>query len=96
VYVYRRKKVETGQRATSMYWLINKPGLIASALSKVRPERRTLYFMLGQFGRCNQSLMYALPYRIIDTTFAKPILSSLVFPLLLFSMTRHSGQAHTS
>ncbi|KAI0252850.1 hypothetical protein BJV78DRAFT_273058 [Lactifluus subvellereus] len=26
-----------------------KPGLIASTLSKVRPEHRTLYFMLGQF-----------------------------------------------
>ncbi|KAH9034933.1 hypothetical protein EDB84DRAFT_1269713 [Lactarius hengduanensis] len=49
VYVDRRKKVESGQRATSLYYMINKPGLIGGILNKVRPESRTLYFMLGQF-----------------------------------------------
>ena len=57
MYVNRRKKVESGQRATSLYWLISRPGLIASTLSRVRPEHKTLYFMLGQFGKPKQSLV---------------------------------------
>jgi len=49
VYVDRRKKVESGQRTTSLHWMLNKPGLIADVLSKFKPENRALYFMLGQF-----------------------------------------------
>jgi len=49
VYVDRRKKVESGQRTTSLHWMLKKPGLIGDILSKVKPENRELYFMLGQF-----------------------------------------------
>jgi len=49
VYVNRRKKLESGQRTTSLHWMLNKPGLIRNLLSKVKPENRELYFMLGQF-----------------------------------------------
>jgi len=49
VYVDRRNKVESGQRTTSMYYMINKPGLVGRILSKVQSENRALYFMLGQF-----------------------------------------------
>lgn len=49
VYVDRRKKLESGQRTTSLHWMLNKPGLIRNLLSKVKPENRELYFMLGQF-----------------------------------------------
>jgi len=49
VYVDRRKKIESGQRTTSLSWMLNKPGLIGNFLSKYRPENRALIFMLGQF-----------------------------------------------
>jgi len=49
VYVDRRNKVESGQRATSLYYMMNKPGLVGRILNKVHPENRALYFMLGQF-----------------------------------------------
>ncbi|KAF8480016.1 hypothetical protein DFH94DRAFT_739736 [Russula ochroleuca] len=49
VYVDRRKKLESGQRTTSLHWMLNKPGLIGDMLSKVKPGNRELYFMLGQF-----------------------------------------------
>ena len=31
--------------------MLNKPGLVGNLLSKVKPENRELYFMLGQFGK---------------------------------------------
>lgn len=49
VYVDRRKKLESGQRTTSLHYMIKKPGLIGGILNKVQPENRELYFMLGQF-----------------------------------------------
>jgi len=49
VYVDRRKKVESGQRTTSLSWMLNKPGLIGNFLSKYKPENRELIFMLGQY-----------------------------------------------
>ncbi|KAI0301270.1 hypothetical protein BC826DRAFT_988459 [Russula brevipes] len=49
VYVDRRKKVESGQRTTSLHWMLHKPGLIGNILSKVKPENRAIFFMLGQF-----------------------------------------------
>ncbi|KAI0037042.1 hypothetical protein K488DRAFT_39765 [Vararia minispora EC-137] len=46
----RRKKIESGQRATSLTYLLNhQRGAIGKMLAKVKPERRELYFMLGQF-----------------------------------------------
>ncbi|KAI0299409.1 hypothetical protein B0F90DRAFT_1810670 [Multifurca ochricompacta] len=62
VYVDRRKKVESGQRTTSLYWIINKPGLIGSLLSKFQPEDRALYFMLGQFDVPPVFVLYDSPF----------------------------------
>ena len=53
MYVDRRKKVESGQRTTSLHWMLKKPGLVSNVLSTVKPENRELYFMLGQFGEGN-------------------------------------------
>lgn len=64
VYVDRRKKVESGQRTTSLHYMINKPGLIGRILSKVRPENRALYFMLGQFSTCNHHSYATLAHHI--------------------------------
>ncbi|KAI0267402.1 hypothetical protein BC834DRAFT_871173 [Gloeopeniophorella convolvens] len=50
VYIDRRKKIESGQRTTSLSWMINnKRGFIGNVLAKVKPEHRAIYFMLGQF-----------------------------------------------
>ncbi|KAI0058314.1 hypothetical protein BV25DRAFT_1872036 [Artomyces pyxidatus] len=50
VYVDRRTKIESGERTTSLYFMLSqKRGLIGRALGMVKPERRAAYFMLGQF-----------------------------------------------
>ncbi|KAI0039118.1 hypothetical protein FA95DRAFT_1567340 [Auriscalpium vulgare] len=50
VYVDRRTKIESGQRTTSLSFMLNnKRGFIGQALSSVRPERRAAAFMVGQF-----------------------------------------------
>ena len=51
VYVDRREKVESGERKTSLSWLLaDQRGGIGRALASVAPERRLPYFMLCQFG----------------------------------------------
>ncbi|KIK99702.1 hypothetical protein PAXRUDRAFT_465508 [Paxillus rubicundulus Ve08.2h10] len=50
VLVDRRTKIESGERTTSFSFLLNdKHGAIGRALVRTRPERRTAYFMGGQF-----------------------------------------------
>ncbi|KAG8218337.1 hypothetical protein J3R82DRAFT_3952 [Butyriboletus roseoflavus] len=50
VYVDRRTKIESGQRTTSLTYLLNdKRGAIGRALDKTHPERRAAFFMAGQF-----------------------------------------------
>lgn len=50
VLVDRRTKISSGQRTTSFSWLLNdKRGKIGQLLSRVTPERRAPYFMVGQF-----------------------------------------------
>ncbi|KAF8558953.1 hypothetical protein OG21DRAFT_1403528 [Imleria badia] len=52
VYVDRRTKIESGQRTTSLSFLLNdKRGAIGRALDRTRPEKREVYFMTGQFGK---------------------------------------------
>lgn len=52
VLVDKRKKIESGQRTTSFSWLLNdKRGVIGKVLSATPPQRRELYFMLGQLGK---------------------------------------------
>jgi hypothetical protein len=93
VYVDRRKKLESGQRTTSLHWMLNKPGLIRNLLSKVKPENRELYFMLGQFGKCIQDISV---HDVHNATLSQSTLSLQMSPLSLFSMTLLSGQVHTS
>ena len=50
VYVDRKEKVESGERTTSLSFLLaDQRGAIGKALASVPPERRVLYFMLSQF-----------------------------------------------
>jgi hypothetical protein len=85
VYVDRRKKVESGQRATSLYYMMNKPGLVGRILNKVQPENRALSLVSAITAKCDVSAQH------IQFT-----LFSLVFPLSFFSITHLSGRAHTS
>ena len=51
ILIDRRKKIESGQRTTSLTFLLNhQSGAIGKILAKIKPERRELYFMFGQFG----------------------------------------------
>ena len=93
MYVDRRKKLESGQRTTSLHWMLNKPGLIRTVLSKVKPENRELYFMLGQFGKCTQDISV---HHAHNATLSQAMLSLQMSPLSLFFMTLLSGQVHTS
>ncbi|KAJ3747357.1 hypothetical protein DFH05DRAFT_803600 [Lentinula detonsa] len=49
VFVDRREKIESGQRTSSISWLLNsKSSVIGKTLSKISPEGRIPSFMLGQ------------------------------------------------
>jgi len=49
VLIDRRKKIESGQRITSLSWLLNdKRGVIGRTLAAIKPENREWSFMLGQ------------------------------------------------
>ena len=51
VYVGRKAKVESGQRVTSLsYLLADRRGAIGRALSKIPEGQRVSVFMIGQFG----------------------------------------------
>lgn len=57
VYVSRRAKIESGERTTSLSFLLNnKRGLIGRALAAIKPEYRPESFMAGQFGKHKQSM----------------------------------------
>jgi len=50
VFVDRRTKIQSGERTTSLSFLLNdKRGAIGRALDRTRPEKREVYFMAGQF-----------------------------------------------
>jgi hypothetical protein len=87
VYVDRRKKVESGQRATSLYYMMNKPGLVGRILNKVQPENRALYFMLGQFGKCN----YRQMRRLSSTYSVYAVLTGVPPVFLLYNSPFWSG-----
>lgn len=57
VYVSRRAKIESGERTTSLSFLLNnKRGLIGRALAAIKPEYRPESFMAGQFGEHKHSI----------------------------------------
>ena len=94
MYVNRRKKLESGQRTTSLHWMLNKPGLIRNLFSKVKPENRELYFIIGQFGKYSQDVLSVRHAH--NVTLSKSTLSLQMCLPSLFSMTPLSGQVHTS
>lgn len=58
VFIDRRKKIESGQRTTSLSFLLNdKRGVIGRSLSRVPQQYRTLAFMFGQYGAHYQVMM---------------------------------------
>ncbi|KAI6122806.1 hypothetical protein EV401DRAFT_1318071 [Pisolithus croceorrhizus] len=59
VLIDRKTKISSGQRTTSFSWLLNnKRGKIGQLLSRIAPERRVPYFMIGQFA---YSILTELP-----------------------------------
>lgn len=49
--VDRRAKIQSGERTTSFYWLLNdKHGTIGRMLSAVPSQYRLVFFITGQFG----------------------------------------------
>ena len=53
----RRAKIESGQRTTSLTYLLNNRGAIGKALATIPPTRREASFMGGQFGQFLPKLM---------------------------------------
>ena len=91
MYVDRRKKLESGQRTTSLHWMLNKPGLIGDVLSKVKPENRELYFMLGQFGKCAQERHFGTSCSQRDIVPAYAVLTDVPPVFVLYDSPFWSG-----
>ncbi|PPQ64796.1 hypothetical protein CVT26_002628 [Gymnopilus dilepis] len=88
VYVDRRAKIQSGQRTTSLSYLLNdKRGAIGRALAAIPPERREASFMGGQF-------VYALLTEMpaVFLLYDSPIWSA-GFLLLIFSVSVWNGGA---
>ncbi|KAF8902788.1 hypothetical protein CPB84DRAFT_1775444 [Gymnopilus junonius] len=88
VYVDRRAKIQSGQRTTSLSYLLNdKRGAIGRALSAIPPERREASFMGGQF-------VYALLTEMpaVFLLYDSPAWSA-GFLLFIFSVTVWNGGA---
>ncbi|TFY58690.1 hypothetical protein EVG20_g8054 [Dentipellis fragilis] len=88
VYVDRKTKVDSGQRTTSLSFLLNNQrGLIGRALAATRPERRAIYFMGGQF-------LYAVLTEIppVFLLYDSPLWSG-AFLILIFGVSVWNGGA---
>lgn len=86
VLVDRRKKIESGQRATSFLYLLNSKGsAIGSVLSKFPQRHRELAFISGQL---LYSILTELPavYVLYDSPFW-----SNMFLLFIFSVSVWNG-----
>ncbi|KZT12897.1 uncharacterized protein LAESUDRAFT_638692 [Laetiporus sulphureus 93-53] len=86
VFINRRTKIESGQRTTSLSFLLNdKRGVIGRALSKVPPRYRELSFMIGQFV---YSVLTELPavFLLYDSSFW-----SGAFLILIFAVSVWNG-----
>ena len=89
--VDRRKKIESGQRTTSFSFLLNnKRGLIGRALAAVRPERREICFMFGQFGPSYPILSLAPAIDIAPLT-VYSVLTAVPVPFLFYESSFWSG-----
>jgi len=86
VFVDRRKKIESGQRTTSLSFLLNdKRGVIGRALSRVPPQYRTLSFMIGQYG---YSVLTELPAILV--LYRSPFWSG-AFLIFIFAVSVWNG-----
>jgi len=86
VLVDRRKKIESGQRATSFLYLLNSKGsVIGSVLSRFSPQHREAAFMGGQ-------LLYAILTELpaVYVLYASPFWSN-IFLLFIFSVSVWNG-----
>lgn len=65
VYVDRREKIESGQRTTSLsYLLADKRGAIGRALSSIPAEYRVATFMFGQFCTFSSHFLWVINSRL--------------------------------
>ncbi|EIM88150.1 uncharacterized protein STEHIDRAFT_138578 [Stereum hirsutum FP-91666 SS1] len=86
VYVSRRAKVESGERTTSLSFLLNnKRGLIGRALAAIKPEYRPESFMAGQFA---YAVITDIPpvFLLYDSAFW-----SSAYLLLIFAVSAWNG-----
>ena len=86
VLVDRRKKIESGQRATSFLYFLNSKGTaIGTFLSKFPPQYREAVFMGGQ-------LLYAILTELpaVYVFYDSPFWSNM-FLLLIFSVSVWNG-----
>ncbi|KAI6105421.1 hypothetical protein F5141DRAFT_1123597 [Pisolithus sp. B1] len=86
VLIDRKTKISSGQRTTSFSWLLNdKRGKIGQLLSRIAPERRAPYFMVGQFA---YSILTELP--AIYVLYDSPRWSG-TFLILIFAVSVWNG-----
>ncbi|KAG8905111.1 hypothetical protein FRB99_000675 [Tulasnella sp. 403] len=86
VLVDRKAKVESGQRTTSFFWLLNdKRGVIGRVLQSVSPDYRLVSFMAGQ-------LLYTIATELpaVFLLYDSPMASS-VFLLVIFAVSVWNG-----
>jgi len=86
VYVDRRTKIASGQRTTSLTYLLNdKRSVIGRALERTAPEKREARFMIGQF---IYGMLMELPavYLLYDSP-----RWSAAFMLLIFTVSVWNG-----
>ncbi|KZV75656.1 hypothetical protein PENSPDRAFT_571118 [Peniophora sp. CONT] len=86
ILIDRRKKIESGQRTTSLTFLLNhQRGAIGKILAKVKPERREMYFMFAQY---LYAVLTEVPciFLLYDSAF-----SSATYLILIFSVSVWNG-----
>lgn len=85
VFINRRTKIQSGQRTTSLTYLLNdKRGVIGRALQATSPQRREVYFMAGQFV---YSIVTELPavFLLYDSKIASDIFLVLIFAVSVWN-----------
>jgi len=86
VLINRRTKVESGQRMTSFYYLLNdKRGVIGKALAAIPPSYREVSFMVGQL---IYSILTELP--AVFLLYGSPLWSE-AFMFLIFAVSVWNG-----
>ncbi|KAI0027293.1 hypothetical protein K488DRAFT_81179 [Vararia minispora EC-137] len=86
VWVNRRTKIQSGERTTSLtFFLNNKRGWVGKLLVATPPERRAVYYMLGQF-------VYSIVTEIIPVfALYDSIYWSATYLLVCFSVSVWNG-----